>query len=345
VKKVVYALLILTLVLAACGGDDSERKDPSPGPSNAAQNDASTYEGKKIVWLDSYHEGYAWSDGIQAGIESVLKNTGVELLILRMDTKHVLDDEGRKAAADRVRAEIDAFKPDVIIATDDDAQRYVIVPFYKDTATPVVFAGVNNDATPYGYPASNVTGMVEIDLAEHVVEQMRPYMKGPRIALLSDDTTTSYRMGESYAKRFPDLTVVKYTNSYDEFKQLFVELQDQADLLLVYNNTAITGWDEADMRAFVLENTRIPTAGVLEWMSPYLVMVMGLVAQEQGSWAASTALSIIDGTPVSDIPVTKNKEGVVYVNLDLAAKLDMALPPVLLRNAITISATSPGSAN
>jgi hypothetical protein len=31
---------------------------------------------------------------------------------------------------------------------------------------PVVFVGVNWDASPYGYPTANVTGSVEVELIE-----------------------------------------------------------------------------------------------------------------------------------------------------------------------------------
>jgi ABC-type uncharacterized transport system substrate-binding protein len=63
--------------------------------------------------------------------------------------------------------------------------------------------------------------------------------------------------------------------------------------------------------------------------------VFGLakVIGEQGKWAASTALEIIDGRDPSDIPLTRNKEGQILVNLNLAEKLDIVFSPEILKNA------------
>lgn len=334
VKKVWYILILLSLVLAACGGGDDSKNESSS--ADQAADAAGQYAGKKIAWLDSYHEGYAWSDGIQAGIESVLNGTGIELKIFRLDTKHVLDTAEREAAGARVHEEIDAFGPDVIIASDDDAQTFVIVPYYKDTDTPVLFVGVNNDAAPYGYPTANVTGMIEVDLADQAVEQMRQYMKGARIGFLSDDTTTSHRMADSYTARFPMMQDIRFTNSYQEFKEMFRSMQGSVNLLIVHNTSGIADWDAEDAQAFVLETTQIPTVGVHDFMAPYLLVVFGLVADEEGIWAAESALKILDGTPVSEIPVVESQQGNVYVNLAIADKLDLALPPSLLRNAFIV---------
>ena len=48
---------------------------------------AKKYAGKKILYIDSYHEGYEWSDGLATGIEAVLADSGAGLRIVRMDTK------------------------------------------------------------------------------------------------------------------------------------------------------------------------------------------------------------------------------------------------------------------
>ncbi len=46
---------------------------------------------KKILYIDSYHEGYPWSAGIQEGLEKILTASNIkeriELKVIRMDTK------------------------------------------------------------------------------------------------------------------------------------------------------------------------------------------------------------------------------------------------------------------
>ncbi len=59
------------------------------------------YDGKKVLYIDSYHQGYAWSDGITKGVRIKMKDTGVQLKIFRMDTKRNSDDESKKEAANK----------------------------------------------------------------------------------------------------------------------------------------------------------------------------------------------------------------------------------------------------
>ena len=67
------------------------------------------------------------------------------MIIFRMDTKRNTDEEFKKTAALKAKAEIEASKPDVVIAADDNASKYLIQPYFKDASLPFVFCGVNWD--------------------------------------------------------------------------------------------------------------------------------------------------------------------------------------------------------
>jgi hypothetical protein len=157
-KTTRFFLLFFSVLLVACGGVVAAPTQGTPTETSSAPD----FSGKKVVWVDSYHSGYEWSDGIQAGIENVLQASGVELKIIHMDTKRNPDVSFCEAAGKSAKAEIEAFQPDVLIATDDNAQKCLVVPFYKGGSLPVVFAGVKWRADAYGYPAANITGMVTI---------------------------------------------------------------------------------------------------------------------------------------------------------------------------------------
>ena len=114
---------------------------------------------KRVLYVDSYHQGYEWSDGVTEGVRSVLDNTGVDLKIFRMDTKRNTDEAYKKKAALQAKELIASFHPDVVIASDDNASKYLIMNYFKDADLPFVFCGVNYNADDYGFPYSNVTGM------------------------------------------------------------------------------------------------------------------------------------------------------------------------------------------
>jgi hypothetical protein len=125
---------------------------------------------KKILYIDSYHAAYPWSAGITAGIQKIMSpRHDVELKIFRMDTKRNQSEEFKKAAALKAKALIESWQPDVVIASDDNASKYLIVPYYKDGTLPFVFCGVNWDAGVYGFPCRNVTGMVEVQLIDQII--------------------------------------------------------------------------------------------------------------------------------------------------------------------------------
>ena len=60
-------------------------------------------------------------------------------------------EEQMKAAALEAKNLIDNIKPDVVIAADDDAQQYLVIPYLNQSPMPVVFCGINWDASVYDY--------------------------------------------------------------------------------------------------------------------------------------------------------------------------------------------------
>ena len=290
--------------------------------------------GQRVLFIDSYHAGYAWSDGITAGIQQTLANSGVELKIHRMDTKRNGSEEFKKEAALKAKAVIEQFKPDVVIAADDNAQKYLVVPYYRDSDLPVVFAGVNWDASPYGYPASNVTGMVEVSQPDQLLDILRTLSGGFSVAGLTGDTATARKEHKHYADKM-NITFDQdiYVKTFDEWKREFLRLQSEADILFMYNNAGIDGWDDGEAARFVRENAQIPSGSVQPWMAPYVLVAYTKNAQEQGEWAAQAALQILNGTPPSSIPMTTNKRGNMMITSSLAQQLQLEIPASLLNAA------------
>ena len=323
------ALLMLDIILVACAPAAAVTT-----PVTSTATPAANYTGKKIVFVNSYHEGYEWSDGIERGIHTVLDGTGVEIKFIRLDTKRNPDVAFGEMAGAQAKAEIDAFQPDVLIAADDNAQKYVTVPYYKDTSLPVIFVAVNWDASSYGFPTSNVTGMVEVELPDQIIAQLKPYAKGTRVGFISIDTETERKVADVYNQRFFAGQMKTYwAKSMDDFKQAFLQAQNEVDLLLMNNNAGAEQWDETEMAKFILDNTQIPAGTINTWMVPYSLLALAKVPEEQGEWAATTALSILNGAPVSSIPVTENKKGYLVLNLKMAEKLGVVFPPSMLKNA------------
>jgi ABC-type uncharacterized transport system substrate-binding protein len=314
IKKALGALSLLVFVVAA-------------GQVGAGQN----YTGKKILFIDSYHEGYAWSDGIVNGARSVIDGSGAELRIVRMDTKRNKSDAFKKAAAERVRDVIETYRPDVVIAADDNASKYVIQPYYKDAATPFVFCGVNWDALSYGFPYVNVTGMLEVAAVDELFALLRGLAKGHRIGYLAADVFTARKEKDRIQKTFyMRFTKAHFAKTLAEWQAAYRDLQGKVDILLVGNSAGIDDWDNAAAARFVEQHSKIPSGAIHPHMTAFALIGYTKIAEEQGEWAARTALRILDGTPPLAIPIVRNTQGRLTVNARIAGRLHASSVPTAL---------------
>lgn len=302
-----------------------------------AAGSAGAQPGKKVLFVDSYHQGYEWSDGVEDGAAKVLRPAGVTLEFVRMDTKRHGDEKWKRQAGLDARAAIERVKPDLVIVSDDNAVRYVLQEFYKDAALPFVFCGVNWDAKAYGLPYRNTTGMIEVALTTQLLERLKEYAKGRRIGFLTADTETERADQRAYREtlRIP-FTAERLVKTLAGWKAAFQELQGQVDLLLLGNNAGISDWNEAEARAFAEAHSRIPSGAIYDWMMPYAMLGLTKLPAEQGIFAGKAALAILKGAAPASIPVTTNKEGQIFLNVKLASKAGIVFKPELARNAVVL---------
>jgi ABC-type uncharacterized transport system substrate-binding protein len=280
---------------------------------------------KKILIIDSYHEGYAWSDGIVTGAKKVIGDRA-EVKVIRMDSKNNPGEDAKKAAAEKAKQEIDTWKPNVVIACDDNSCKYVVCPFFKDSQVPFVFCGLNWDSSLYGFPWPNVTGMEEVSLIPQLLETMGKYAKGKRVGFLGKDNETDHKEATYIRKLFKLDMNEKYVNTFEEWKSAYKEFQGTVDQLIVVNNAGITGWADAEAKAFVLANTTIPSGSSHDFIAPFVLVDYAKLASEQGEWAAGAAVQILEGKAAKDIPIAQNKKGELYLNMPLAKKLGITFP-------------------
>ena len=300
----------------------------------AASGFTKDFTGKKVLFIDSYHEGYAWSDGITRGVQKVLDGTGAELKIFRMDTKRNTADAYKSEAALKAKALIETYRPDVVIAADDNASKFLIQPYFKEADLPFVFCGVNWDATVYGYPYRNATGMVEVTPIPQIVEQLRPYAKGDRIGFLAPELLTSRKESKNYREVFGYNDLVEYyAEDFEDWKKGFLHLQETTDMVIIDSDGGLYNDKAGEMKAFVEANTKVPTGAAYDFMAPATLFVYAKVAEEQGIWSAETALKILEGTSPGEIPLVKNQQGNLIINTRIARAIGAEIPFEILESA------------
>ena len=308
-------------------------------PAKKENQQAKPFADKRILHIDSYHTSFEWSADIKEGIENVLKDTGILYKYFAMDTKRNPSDDHIKTVTRQALDLIKEFDPDVVIASDDNASKYIVKPYYKNTELAFVFCGVNNNADAYGYPYKNATGMVEVNLTPKVLEYLRDYAKGNRIGFLSCDTFSERKSLKFLQTDFNiQFSQIYFSNDFETWKKQFKQSQDQVDALIVYSNASINDWDREKAMEWIYEYIKVPIGTVNIWMMDYALIGLTKPGQEQGEWSAQTALKILDNLKPADIPIATNKKANIILNMKMAKKLNLIFEKNILKNATLISA-------
>lgn len=350
-KVLIFSVLAFVFLALGAGFVFSQRTCPWISEKRKTPESPSQLGKPKVLVIDSYHKGYPWSEGILEGIRNVFKaplreddtfdcsSSPVLLRLVRMDTKNNQSEPFKVQAGRKAKEVIEEWKPDLVITADDNASAYVIAPFYRDTDLPVVFCGVNWDASSYGFPCRNVTGMIEVDLVESMVQTMQAYAAGGRLATLGADNESNRKAVGNYVRQ-AGLTIVEsvFVENLEQFKKAYLDLQNRADMLILTPPSFLAASEQAQSEAkrFILENTKIITGSVESWIAPYTVFCFSKSPQEQGRWAAEAALKILGGTPASSIPIVRNRQVVLYLNMPLARRLNLVFPVQMLERAVLV---------
>ncbi len=293
--------------------------------------------GKKVLYLDSYNSDYAWSAGILDGITAGLKGSGVTFDVLHMDTKNNPSADFAKQAALNAKAYIEKTRPDVVIASDDNATRLVIMPYFKDAALPVVHLGLNWDASIYGMPYTNTTGMIEVSHVKELVARLLEYAKGRKVGFITGDSETERKELKYYKLLFNlEFASEKFVTTFADWKVAYKEMAGSVDAIFFGNNAAIKGWDAQEAASLVGSVTKIPTGTINGYVMPFAMIGMVKPPEEFGVWGAQTALRILGGAAPSSIPSTQNKQTKFQLNVKLASAAGIVFKPALIKNATIV---------
>ncbi|OVE81828.1 hypothetical protein BVY04_02330 [bacterium M21] len=290
----------------------------------------------RVLHINSYHRGYPWSDNLELGMRNGFDKGGglIDLRHFYMDSKHDQSEEHLAQVTSKVLAEIEAWNPDLVIVSDDNACKYIAAPYLRGKPIPVIFCGVNWDAISYGFPCENVTGMLEIDPVERLKKVLRPFAAGDRIGFLCADVLSTRKVIRSVQQEcgvtFADGT---FATTFEEWKNAYRRMQGSVDMIFLFSHVGLTGWGDEEAEAWVLAEAKIPSGTMVEHGSPFALVGVVKVAEEQGDWAAKAALKVLNGTPMSEIPVVRNKTARTILNMELARKLEIKFPMELIEHA------------
>lgn len=289
----------------------------------------------KCLYISSYHSGYAWSDGVEEGVRSALESR-CEIRQIDMDTKRRRSAEDIRAAVDASIEVIESWKPDVVITSDDNAAKYLIVPHYMNHEIPFVFSGINWTVEEYSFPATNITGIVEVAPIDPMLREAIDISNGLKGVYIGADTLTEQknydriklgatRRGSHLGKRLvPDAA---------GWKAAFIEANRTADYIVMGSNSGIEGWDDTAMADFVQKHGSVISVTNHRWMMPVTALGYTKLPFEHGWWSGQTALEILNGTAPLDIPIVTNRKWDIWINQSVLSSTGTTMSQRFTRRA------------
>ncbi|ACS80370.1 ABC transporter substrate-binding protein [Maridesulfovibrio salexigens] len=274
---------------------------------------ASANSKPKVLYIESYHDGYAWDQEQRAGLESILKDQ-VELYNFQMDTKRI-DASQYQEKADLAWKYYLEVKPDIVVLSDDNALMFLEQRFLK-TDTPVVYMGINNNPRNYGPLGENVTGVLERPLYKRTIRYLKEFIlfNSKKVLILLDKGTTSevFRASVFHDQQRMEISGIKAdVNSfydYSNWRKAVMNAREngyEAIVIGLYHSLFEGGAnvDGEEVLAWTSANSPVPVFAFWEMSVGKGKAVGGMVlsGKVQGRAAGEIVMKIIGGTPVSSI--------------------------------------------
>ena len=299
----------------------------------------------KVLVVMSYEQDNPWCREIRDGIESVLSGSS-RITYFYMDTKVNL--KGGEQKAREAYALYRQLQPDGVITVDDNAQKMFVLPYLKDrTETPIMFSGVNAEAEKYGFPDSHISGILERGhIRESIAFSMQLVPAIRNIAFFAKDSPSGRALLRQYEQEssdfLTDATQFWLVKSVSDFTAIQEIIENQFDAIYVDSLQGIEDESGAPMSnrdaiQRLASMYRKPIIGANQYhVTQGALCAVVKTGQEQGETAARMLLQAMRGTPVGDIPVTRNYKGKRVINVTAMKALGIEPRPSVLLGATLI---------
>ncbi len=300
----------------------------------------------KILILHSYNSEYIWTSIVDKSLRSELKKQqGRRVKFFYMNSKYVYN-KATEVSAQKV---VEQYDPDLIIAFDDNAQKF-LSRYYLNSGIKIIFAGVNGGVEQYNYINNkNVTGIFErkpITGILFILRQLnyhhdKHHRKG--LMLLVDSSNSSKKDAEFLKSK--DWKEFKFTSeiavTFDDWKKQILNIKKRdIDFLLLsgYRKLVVGKKDGVEQYAdykkvvkWTNKNTPVPIVALNIFAAKDgFPLAIGSSAYEQVHIALDMANKIFDkNTSPGSIPYRYPKFYSVSINKTSMLKSKYHIPSFL----------------
>ena len=269
----------------------------------------------KVLLLNSYNQGYNWTDVITASIQAEFEKMEsiVQLSIEYMETKNYHSAEYSERLRKLYEYKYSNKEFDLIIVSDNFALDFI--KLYRDklfSTIPIVFCGIDkyDESLNKGY--WGITGVIEdYDLKQTIDLALKLHPDTKNIAVVCDSSSSGVvdiemfrSLASYYQKEYKIIELADW--SWNELAEGLINLPENTivnRLSCIPPNNGIS-FLEKDLAEFWKKYCRFPTYTSMGHKVENGVLGGIITTGDlQGLAAVNLAKRILNGEPVSDIPI------------------------------------------
>ncbi|SKA64419.1 PAS domain S-box-containing protein [Desulfobaculum bizertense DSM 18034] len=269
-----------------------------------------------ILYLNSYHDGYSWSDSILQGLRTSLDPyRNVALQVEYMDFKKYELDFVSPMLRDLYKGKFKDRNFDAVILSDNNA-----VDFYLSYGeelfpdVPAVFCGLN-DYDPALIQGRNMTGIAEnFDVVFTLSLALQINPKRNHMVIIGDESTTGVAIRNQILAGVPELNKKLSVEYWSDFtmQELRKKVQRQSEetfyfFIPFYKEIQGRFYSAKDVLEIVADETSAPIYSSWEFLLGHGIVGGRMLSGERtGEAAGKLALKVLTGVPVREIPVVQS---------------------------------------
>lgn len=333
-------LLSVALLLVACQGSGGTGFNLPPTPT------AVPTARLRLFWVDSYSAGDPWSAQIRLGLVETLARQGYaepqgnfELGEFHLEMREQLTLTEVETRMGKAMAAVDAFAPDVLVVSDDEAAK-ILVPHYARAGFPVVFCGVNGELAPTALAEANVTGVLELPRVEQTLRIAQSFMPAARRFLFLGDASPSglnvlvsvleqLKLDNPLGEEAPQLAV---TSDWTFWQRAVLSETTGVDFILLGRYDQLYRPDGSQLSPVEVMRwtwAQSPVPVFALWDSAVQEGAVGgltITGYEQGAEAARLVVQILGGQSPATLTPRSPTRNLLAVNLASARHWQLPIP-------------------
>mgnify|MGYP001315047896 CR=1 FL=1 len=296
------ALMLAALILSA--------SHPTPAAAQTAR--------KQVLFINSYHQGYKFSDDITRALFETFNQQGnIDLRIEYLDTKRVDSAEYLEQVRQLLQEKYKNAKLDLVMSSDDAALNFL----FKNAdslfpGVPVVFVGANffDVSRLDGY--ERFTGISEeADIAGTLDVALGMHPEVSKVVIVNDTTVTGQivrKLIDEVTPKYPQISFefLEDIAMQDLQRRLGSLTPDTIVLLTIFSRDGAGAFFEYDQyTSLIAQSSAVPVYGTWDFSLGYGIVGGKLTSgYTEGVRAAQLAVRVLGGEAPVSIPVEKKTQ-------------------------------------